>query len=519
MSELKNEREFPQVEKIDHLKKPQSSVTIVAESFKNICSNTTAHAIPNIARSEIKIVTILWVFLLLGGTGATIYYVYDALTNFFSYPSSVNIDFMQLQLEDFPAVTFCNLNPFDSSSVSVKKYLEQSLEKNGLSSVIKGDESKSAIYQVNTAMKVLRANSMFDSKFNKSLIPKELNFNLESMMISCSFNGQTCTKDDFDNYRTFEYGNCFTFNVKNQKNGNSTVRQTSQTGAGSGLTLELFTGYPGIQDDYMDRRGIYLSVHNNSNKASTKFDGIKLPVGYSSEIGIKRNFYTRIGPPYSECRKNTSYFSEDDPTYYKNTLGVGIYSRKVCFEICLQNEFIIPKCNCSDPSVPITNDDQKLCSTLNETICVEDVRKFFDSKDLTKFCEDQCPRECDKVEYLYDINNSDYPSVYYYNVIKDQPNLKGKFEASGNLSYNLFKQSVLMVNVHYQELSYTFYEEIITYKVSDIIGSVGGQVGLFLGCSVLTFFEPLEFLLEVLFKIVNRSNRKSGTVVKPFNLE
>ena len=73
MSELKKEKEFPQVEKIEHLKKPESSVTIVTESFKNICSNTTAHAIPNIARSEIKIVTILWVFLLLGGTGATIY--------------------------------------------------------------------------------------------------------------------------------------------------------------------------------------------------------------------------------------------------------------------------------------------------------------------------------------------------------------------------------------------------------------------------------------------------------------
>ena len=49
------------------------NVPLFKEVLKEICSNSTAHAIPNIARTDNPIVKIFWFILLLGGTGAGIY--------------------------------------------------------------------------------------------------------------------------------------------------------------------------------------------------------------------------------------------------------------------------------------------------------------------------------------------------------------------------------------------------------------------------------------------------------------
>ena len=54
---------------------PNESKTfkLFKEVLKEICSNSTSHAIPNIARTENSLVRVLWLILLLGGTGAGIY--------------------------------------------------------------------------------------------------------------------------------------------------------------------------------------------------------------------------------------------------------------------------------------------------------------------------------------------------------------------------------------------------------------------------------------------------------------
>lgn len=51
----------------------KSVKTILKESFVDVCSNTTAHAIPNIFRSDNIIIKIYWLLLLLLATGCSIY--------------------------------------------------------------------------------------------------------------------------------------------------------------------------------------------------------------------------------------------------------------------------------------------------------------------------------------------------------------------------------------------------------------------------------------------------------------
>lgn len=98
---------------------------------------------------------------------------------------------------------------------------------------------------------VLKANvansfaSLKDSN-EKNLTFKSLGFSIETMLISCFFNGEKCSAENFTWFISFEYGNCYAFNYHVDNNNNSTKPlKTSQAGIGSGLTLELFVGSQG----------------------------------------------------------------------------------------------------------------------------------------------------------------------------------------------------------------------------------------------------------------------------------
>ncbi len=50
-----------------------------------------------------------------------------------------------------------------------------------------------------------------------------------------------------------------------------------------------------------------------------------------------------------------------------------------------------------------------------------------------------------------------------------------------SLTYDLYKSSVAMVNIYYSNLIYTNTSESPTYEPSDLVGILGGELGLFIG--------------------------------------
>lgn len=153
---------------------------------------------------------------------------------------SVTVNNYEDNLADYPAVTICNINPFDSNVATTKTFLDAQLVANGLKPKIVATETSPAIYQVRQAMRVLKASALATSLTN-STFTKSLGFTIDSLLISCYFNGAKCNSSDFTIFYSFDYGNCYTFN----KNTGSTLRSTSKSGPSSGLSLEIFTGYPG----------------------------------------------------------------------------------------------------------------------------------------------------------------------------------------------------------------------------------------------------------------------------------
>ncbi|RMZ96626.1 Na+ channel domain containing [Brachionus plicatilis] len=115
------------------------------------------------------------------------------------------------------------------------------------------------------------------------------------------------------------------------------------------------------------------------------------------------------------------------------------------------------------------------------------------------------------MEYTYQQSFADYPTKYYFEVIKKQDNVKDKYE---NLTFDSFKQSTLMVNVFYQELSSTFIKETELIRLQDLAASIGGLLGLFLGCSVLTFMEPIAFIFDVAYRLITVKNQINPSLQK-----
>ncbi len=103
-------------------------------------------------------------------------------------------------------------------------------KKNSLSSSLTFDDKmasiKSSIY----------ANSSLGPVFMKNI-----SFSLDSMLLSCYYDGSKCNSSNFIVYTTYDRGNCYIFN-----SNASNVKTTIQSGPFYGLQIELFAGFDGI---------------------------------------------------------------------------------------------------------------------------------------------------------------------------------------------------------------------------------------------------------------------------------
>jgi hypothetical protein len=56
--------------------------------------------------------------------------------------------------------------------------------------------------------------------------------------------------------------------------------------------------------------------------------------------------------------------------------------------------------------------------------------------------------------------------------MKDEKLVQSNFERT-NLTYDSFRNSMLMINVYYDDLYYTVISETPTYQITDLIGLIG----------------------------------------------
>lgn len=477
----------------------------IKKIFKEWCETSTAHAIPNIARSDILLIKIIWLCCFIASTSYCIYSVITQLQSFLTYSTFISTQVIQEIPTYFPAITICNLGLTNKTKAT--NYINKVLNyPNGKPIFPKSDFFDMPLLYVILQQYAIQLSMSNNDNFTSS-DKRKLGFELSDMMLTCRYNYDSCDLNDFTYFYNVMYGNCFTFNAGKSDNGSQIPnKKLSVAGAQYGLTLELFLGDPDVQKKYESTSGIIISVHNQSNIPPLNEDRILASAGFETDIKISRNFISKLPYPYGDCLDDTSASSKFNSQFFSyivNNLGVS-YTQEYCFNLCMQNE-INNQCNCSNAIMPIFN-SSKLCFTKSELICMAHILANFDRTNADQNCVKSCPLPCDSVVYTTTTSVAKFPTPYYQEYLSEIP----KINLSG-ISYDNIEKSVLKINVFYDSMKYTTINEVAAITTEVFFSNVGGTLGLYLGISMLSLVEVVELII-ILIKIYIDSRLKSVKV-------
>uniref|UniRef100_A0A2I3FTF3 Epithelial sodium channel subunit alpha n=1 Tax=Nomascus leucogenys TaxID=61853 RepID=A0A2I3FTF3_NOMLE len=357
------------------------------ELFEFFCSNTTIHgAIRLVCSQHNRMKTAFWAVLWLCTFGMMYWQFGLLFGEYFSYPVSLNINLNSDKLV-FPAVTICTLNPYRLVSPSAPSlapapgrvvqgakvlggmtWAPRSRQgrgplpsplwervrargrRAGLSPLrfpsdsglcVQCNQNKSdCFYQTySSGVDAVREWYRFHYINILSRLPETLpsleEDTLGNFIFACRFNQVSCNQANYSHFHHPMYGNCYTFNDKN----NSNLWMSSMPGINNGLSLMLRTE----QNDFIPLlstvTGARVMVHGQDEPAFMDDGGFNLRPGVETSISMRKEALDRLGGDYGDCTKNGS----DVPV--KN-LYPSKYTQQVCIHSCFQ-ESMIKACGCA----------------------------------------------------------------------------------------------------------------------------------------------------------------------------
>ena len=323
-------------------------------------------------------------------------------------------------------------------------------------------------------LSVYRNNYLGINKYNSG-------FKLTDMLISCTYSGQACSASDFFWYYDFFYGNCYRFNggpavTSDQSNPDYSytsepVKKAYKPGWRNGLRLELYstTGMP-----YSYKNGFRLIVHNQSTPVYPDEDGIDVPLGFQTNLAVKRTFLNRLPSPYSDCitvlnEKIASTNSVLQKVYQQIQTGlIWQYKSKYCFNMCYLL-YVKRTCGCTPVDYVYLQDVDVICQNSTHVICTG--KSYFDfyQGDQVDICYSNCPQECSVTSYQVEATQANYPSDWYHDFASSfgsHSAFKGTFEQS--------KETIAYVNVFYHSMDINVVQESPAFSVDLLLANIGG---------------------------------------------
>ncbi|GBM60452.1 Acid-sensing ion channel 3 [Araneus ventricosus] len=286
------------------------------------------------------------------------------------------------------------------------------------------------------------------------------------------------------------YGNCITFNKKAK---GAEILQTSRTGFGGGLVLDLqleSLQYTAISHTY----GVKVVVHDPDEKPCLEEEGFIASPGYETSISLKQTVFRRLPPPYKD--KCSNYETE-----------ALIKSKSGCIRACLQNKNFA-KCGCIDPTFSADTDlDANM--TLHSDARKESVRERCNLANKTQSCcldevldsmagsgpVCECPLPCTSVSYSGLVSRSA--------LAKEMLHLKLNNCRSFDPE-TLYKEENVRLNIFYSTLEKYVYQQHPRWDGSTLLSYVGNQFALWLGLSMATFFEFVEKIIFLFKNLIYR---------------
>lgn len=429
---------------------------------------------------------IFWAFILVLGLIGSSYQIVDYLLAYFSYPVVVNIDITSTLNNDFPAVTVCNINNVRREYLSC---LRNRIEHNKChpdvnDSYLYDDDENYLNLSFTEDLNEISCDMNLENFSQNALevfLWQSLFLVLETdsqtkyghqktdLIRNCSFNGEICTLDNFTSFVNIAYGNCFTFNAANESRP---PLKTSYVGPNSGLELEL-----NIEVEkyayFTSSVGARVEIHDPYHIPNIAEDGFNVSPGFETSIVLSKIQMLRLKAPYKDQCKDYA-------------LGE---SMKTCQIKCF-NEYFSNNCSCTPYSYALNLTDIRHCDFSRKS----DFCCFYGQYGKI---ECSCPLSCEDIDYLADMFSAVWPSNTYY----DAHPIGDKF-----FDVNVVRETMLKLKVYYDTLEVITYRQKAMYQSSELFSQIGGQMGLWLGLSLVAIFECIENFI-LIWKYRERQNK------------
>nr|XP_056710385.1 acid-sensing ion channel 1 isoform X1 [Euleptes europaea] len=435
-------------------------------AFANSC---TLHGASHIfVESGFGVRQVLWAGAFLFSLSIFLYQVAGRIFYYLEYHHITQLDEQESSRMTFPAVTFCNFNRIRVSKLIYSDLLY-------ISPLVGYDDLplEAGFPLVPPAFETpdepLNLYNFFDQNGHQ----------LEDMVLTCKYRGEPCRPDDFSVVFT-RYGKCYTFN--SGQSGKPPLL-TMKGGTGNGLEIMLdiqqdeYLPVWGETDETSFEAGIKVQIHSQDEPPFIDQLGFGVAPGFQTFVSCQEQRLIYLPPPWGDCKAVTM-----ESEFYDT------YSITACRIDC-ETRYLVENCNCRMVHMP---GDAPYCTPEQYKECADPALDFLVERD-NEYCI--CEMPCNVTRYNKELSMVKIPSK-----------ASAKYLAKKyNKSEQYIGENILVLDIFFEALNYETIEQKKAYEVAGLLGDIGGQMGLFIGASILTVLELFDYAYEVIkFRLCRR---------------
>ena len=209
---------------------------LIRTNFSEWCLESSYYGISKIMMDKSKIKRLTWIIFFMGSLIGCFYLIIKCLIDYYDYKTSISLHHHQDSHTIFPAITICNMNPFNVELIG-EYFSERPIGFNNYDECISREKTEwhNKCFQMNETnilnyyIRSFRGSIANEKKFFHNRTKYSLNLN--GMLFNCLYNLSPCNAENFTEIWNNVFGNCYTF-------GNTSLK-ASGTGSFLGLMTEF----------------------------------------------------------------------------------------------------------------------------------------------------------------------------------------------------------------------------------------------------------------------------------------
>ncbi|XP_033744119.1 acid-sensing ion channel 4-A-like [Pecten maximus] len=393
--------------------------------------------------------------------------IYTCADLFYKYTQHTTMANIKVELVDeipFPAITFCNLSPLKRSALNPDAIMDHYLL-----SISRMTHFVPPVNYDHPAYSDLSRPLPDGWLNNVSFSVMDLFFacvNTENIQMNCS-EVLIPTLTDI--------GLCFTFNSEQQM-GTDDLLVTSIIGSVKSLAFYINVN----QNEYVYSdnlaAGMKIIVHDPREAPDTNRGFFASP-GFSVYASLFLTKYKYLPYPYPSA--GGGYCLDTTAAGFRNPLSYhDKYSYYACIREC-KYRYLVKLCGCQAPT---DTGPARTCTFREYAECYRNNSRGEYLHNITFQQTCLCDSPCE-----FNVYGASATSAYFPSKINELFLM--------NAGYTNLRTDYMEVRFFFDTLSYLNVEYLPEYSIEKIIATLGGQMGIFLGASLLTLSELVEFLL------------------------